>query len=93
MLQADAQRAAWVSRSHSNVGKEADMRIGTALVLIALGAILRFAVSVDTDGFNINTIGLILIIVGIVGLVISLLMYASADRRVDRTVIRDRDVY
>jgi uncharacterized membrane protein YidH (DUF202 family) len=69
------------------------VRIGTALVLIAIGAILRFAVSVDTDGFNINTIGLILMIVGAVGLVISLVMYASADRRVDRTVVRDRDVY
>jgi hypothetical protein len=69
------------------------MRIGTALVLIAIGAILRFAVSVDADGFNINTIGLILMIVGAVGLVIALVMVASADRRVDRTVIRDRDAY
>ena len=69
------------------------MRIGTALVLIAIGAILRFAVSVDADGFNINTIGLILLIVGAVGLVIALVMVASADRRVDRTVIRDRDAY
>jgi hypothetical protein len=62
-------------------------------VLIAIGAILRFAVSVDADGFNINTIGLILMIVGAVGLVIALVMVASADRRVDRTVIRDRDAY
>ena len=69
------------------------MRIGTALVLIAIGAILRFAVSVDADGFNINPIGLILMIVGAVGLVIALVMVASADRRVDRTVIRDRDAY
>ena len=36
------------------------MGIGTSLVLIAIGAILDFAVTVHTNGFNINTIGLIL---------------------------------
>jgi heme/copper-type cytochrome/quinol oxidase subunit 2 len=49
------------------------MGIGTSLFLIALGAILRFAVHVTARGFNIHTIGIILIVVGIFGLVISLL--------------------
>lgn len=49
------------------------MALGTSLVLIAVGAILRFAVSVTTHGFSIHTIGVILMIVGGVGLLISLL--------------------
>lgn len=54
--------------------------IGGSLFLIALGAILYWAVSVEAEGFSINTIGLILMVVGGVGLVISLFMGASADR-------------
>ena len=73
------------------------MGIGTSILLIAVGAILRFAVSVHTSGFNIHTIGVILMIVGVVGLLISLLwMTLWADRtRADRgTVVRRRtDVY
>lgn len=53
------------------------MGIGTSLVLIAVGAILRFAVSVTTSGFNIHTIGVILMIIGVVGLVLSLLFWSS----------------
>jgi hypothetical protein len=69
------------------------MRIGTSLVLIAIGAILTFAVNVTAKGFNINTIGVILMIVGAVGLVISLVMFGTVDRRADRPVVRERDVY
>jgi Domain of unknown function (DUF6458) len=54
--------------------------IGGSLFLIALGAILYWAVSVEAEGFSINTIGLILMIVGAVGLVLTLLMTASAER-------------
>jgi len=57
--------------------------IGGSLFLIALGAILYWAVSVEAEGFSINTIGLILMIVGVVGLILTLLMTASTDR-VDR---------
>ena len=53
------------------------MGIGTSLLLIAIGAILRFAVSVTTSGFNIHTIGVILMIVGGVGLVISMFFWSS----------------
>lgn len=54
--------------------------IGGSLFLIALGAILYWAVSVEAEGFSINTIGLILMIVGAVGLILTLLMTASAER-------------
>ena len=54
--------------------------IGGSLFLVALGAILYWAVSVEAEGFSINTIGLILMIVGVVGLILTLLMTASADR-------------
>ena len=53
------------------------MGIGTSLVLIAIGAILDFAVTVHTNGFNINTIGVILMIVGAIGLVLSLFFWNS----------------
>ena len=51
--------------------------IGTSLVLIAAGAIMAFAVSVQTDGFNVNTIGWILMGVGVLGLIVSLIVGAS----------------
>jgi hypothetical protein len=58
------------------------MGLGTSLILIAAGAILRFAVTVTTSGVNLNTVGVILMIIGGVGFVISLLwMAAAADRR------------
>lgn len=58
------------------------MALGTSLFLIAIGAILRFAVTVSTRGFNIHTVGVILMVVGIVGLLISLLtMTLWTDRR------------
>lgn len=61
---------------------------------MALGAILYWAVTVEGEGFNINTIGLILMIVGAVGLILTLLMTANAERtaREDRGVtIVERD--
>ena len=63
------------------------MTLGTSLFLIAVGAILRFAVSVTTSGFSIHTIGVILMIVGAVGVVLSFLWLAIwSDRRRQRTV-------
>jgi hypothetical protein len=47
------------------------------LILIAVGAILAFAVHVTTTGFNVNTIGYILLVVGIVGGLISLAFWSS----------------
>jgi hypothetical protein len=48
------------------------MGIGMSIFLIAAGAILRYAINVTVEGVEIDTVGLILMVVGIVGLVISL---------------------
>jgi beta-lactamase regulating signal transducer with metallopeptidase domain len=49
------------------------MTIGGSLLLIAVGAILRYATNLNVQGIEIDTIGLILMIVGIVGFVIALI--------------------
>ena len=55
--------------------------VGISLVLIAVGAIMRWAVTVNNPhGFNINTAGLILLIVGIVGLLASVAYMATRRR-------------
>jgi hypothetical protein len=67
--------------------------IGTSIFLIAVGAILKYAVTANVSGVNLDTVGVILMIVGIVGLLLSLLwMTIWADRRRDRTVVADRGV-
>jgi hypothetical protein len=53
------------------------MTTATSLILIAVGAILAFAVSYQVAGMNIQTIGAILIIVGGIGLAVSLLTLAG----------------
>ena len=69
------------------------MPLGLSLLLIAVGAILKWAISVNGDGFNINSIGVILMIVGAAGLVISLFMIGQGDRgRGGRVVEREREV-
>lgn len=66
--------------------------IGTSLFLIAVGAVLRFAVSVSAHGFSIHTIGLILMIVGVIGLLISLLWVTVwRNRRTAQTAYVERD--
>ena len=70
------------------------MGIGTSLFLIAVGAILYFAVEADISGLEISTIGVILMVVGVIGLLISLFMVSSARRApAERTVVRDREPY
>jgi hypothetical protein len=66
------------------------MGIGTSLFLIALGAILAFAVNAELAGLELETIGLILMIVGALGLVISLLFLLN--NRSETVVRRDRPV-
>ena len=61
--------------------------IGTSLVLLAAGAILAFAVNVDADGFNLNTIGWILMGIGLLGLILTMLVASTPVR--DRTVVTD----
>jgi hypothetical protein len=53
------------------------MGIGVSLILIAAGAILTWAVSATASGVDINTIGVILMIVGAIGLLLSLMFWSS----------------
>ena len=82
-----------VSFTRAGHGDDSAMGIGTSLFLIAVGAILYFAVNATISGLEIATIGLILMIIGVVGLVISLVFLNSARRDAGRTVVRERDVY
>ena len=68
------------------------MGIGTSIFLIALGAILRFAVTATVSGVSIQTIGLILMVAGVVGLVLSLLFWTSVGSWYPgRTTVTRRD--
>jgi hypothetical protein len=51
--------------------------LGVSLILIAAGAIMAWAVNVDTNGFNVNTVGYILLVVGIVGALLSMIFWSS----------------
>ncbi len=68
------------------------MGIGTSIFLIALGAILAFAVNADVSGLEISTIGIILMICGVLGLLISLLLTSMWRDRAGGTVARERVV-
>jgi len=72
--------------------------IGTGIFLIAVGAILRYAVTIQsTQGINLHTVGDILMIVGVIGIVVSMFFWSSwggfgsyGGRR--RTRVYERDI-
>ena len=64
------------------------MTLGTSLFLLAVGAILRFAVSDSIEGVDLSVVGLILMIVGAIGLVLAFFLLNRADRG-DVVVERD----
>jgi hypothetical protein len=70
------------------------MGIGVSIFLLAVGAILAFAVEVTAEGVNLDTIGVILMVVGGIGLLFSLLFWSSFSpyRREERVVTREREV-
>ena len=53
------------------------MGLGVGLILAAVGAVLAFAVDTTVSGVNIHTIGWILLIVGIIGIVLSMIFWSS----------------
>ena len=68
------------------------MTIGAGILLIAVGAILRFGIStVSTHGFGVHTIGDILMAVGVLGIVLWMLVWApwAPRARSRRTVYRE----
>ena len=71
------------------------MGIGVSVFLLAVGAILAFAVNASVSGLDINTIGIILMVCGALGLLLTMLML-NRDRTgvvTEERVVRDRDVY
>jgi predicted membrane channel-forming protein YqfA (hemolysin III family) len=70
------------------------MSIGASIFLLVVGAILTFAVDVKAEGFNINTVGIILMVAGTIGLLLSLLFWSnfSPYRRRRTTVLPDEHV-
>ena len=66
------------------------MGIGTSIFLLAVGAILAFAVTDAISGVDLTVVGYILMAAGALGLVISMMAMNRARRA---TVVRERDVY
>jgi hypothetical protein len=61
------------------------VRLGTAIVLLALGAILTFAVQFRVNGVDLGVVGWILMAVGALGVVLELVLWAPRRRRVVTT--------
>lgn len=72
------------------------MGIGVSVFLLAVGAILTFAVNAHVSGLDINVVGVILMVAGAIGLAVTMLVFGRRDTTVapaDRVVTRERDVY
>jgi hypothetical protein len=69
------------------------MTIGSSLFLIAVGAILKFAVTAHVAGVDLNVVGVILMLVGIVGLVLGLGLLISARSNAERLPPPPPDAY
>ena len=61
--------------------KGVHMRLGTAIVLLALGAILTFALEVDVSGIDLQVVGWILMIAGALGIVLEVAVWGPRSRR------------
>jgi hypothetical protein len=57
------------------------MTIGASLFLIAVGAILKFAVTATVAGIDIQVVGLILMVCGVIGLILGLIMMAQGNKQ------------
>jgi hypothetical protein len=67
------------------------MTIGASIFLIAAGAILRFAVADSIDGVDLGTIGVILMVVGGLGLLLTLILTQTRRAPADGRVVRERE--
>jgi beta-lactamase regulating signal transducer with metallopeptidase domain len=70
------------------------MTIGSSILLIAIGAILKYAITAHVSGINIQTAGTVLLILGIVGLVLSVIYtfyWSRGARTREVRVADDRD--
>ncbi|HWG94637.1 MAG TPA: DUF6458 family protein [Mycobacteriales bacterium] len=69
------------------------MGIGVSVFLLALGAILTFAVQAEVSGISIDVVGIILMVAGAIGLLLTMLVFGRRDTTAGETVVRERDVY
>ena len=84
------------------------MGVGAGILIVAVGAVLRFAVKVtNTHGFNVHTVGIILMVAGVAGVLLDLVLFMPRRRRTttvaqpvttqpayrDGTVVQRRDDY
>jgi uncharacterized membrane protein len=65
------------------------MGIGVGIFLVAVGAILAFAVSATVSGINIATVGVILMVVGAIGILLELAFWAPRRRQYRSTTVAD----
>ena len=68
------------------------MGIGVSIFLLAVGAILAFAVEADAEGINIETVGVILMVVGGLGVLFSLIFWSNIGSYGMRRRVVSRDV-
>ena len=70
------------------------MGIGVSVFLMAVGAVMTFALEREAEGINLDTVGIILMIVGALGLLVSLLFWRDAApwSGRDRTVVREEHI-
>ena len=68
------------------------MGIAVSILLIAVGAILTWGVTAEAEGLDVNNIGVILLIVGLLGLVLSMIFWSSWGGFHRRTAYVDRGV-
>ena len=69
------------------------MGIGVSVFLLAIGAILTFAVEAEVSGLDISVVGVILMIAGAIGLLLTMLVFGRRDTVGHDTVVtRERDV-
>ena len=73
------------------------MGLGVSIFLIAVGAILTWAVNAEVSGLDLNVVGVILLIVGILGLLLSMIFWSSrggfANSRRRTTYVEDGPPY
>jgi hypothetical protein len=69
----------YTTRGPSDTKRYMEVLVGisTSVFLIAVGAILAYAVDVSTEGINLDTVGVILMVVGALGVLLSLLFWGS----------------
>jgi hypothetical protein len=68
------------------------MGIGVSIFLLAVGAILTFAVEAEVGGIDLDTVGIILMVVGGLGLLVTLLIWGPRDRAATRERVVREDV-